>query len=330
VNTTSDGQDIFRQFVNEMNELIDSQTTTGANSQRAGLEKLFAFEHQFKRVLMSHQESGKETYQKFMNFILNDESNMLSARVYFREKQNTFSEKMFTAFHKKRANMLHKFQVNYMFMKWVMENYSGPHRRSLNRIKKNVEKSRHELCESNLPLAINRAKLFWSRVPESHLEYMDLIQAASEGLICAIDKFVPPYKSVFRSVAIGRMTLNMTTDYSATMLKLPPKAKRILYRANKAKRSKQLTTQKDITNYVNESFKGTTQDELYQIESAATSVASIDERFDDGSCLGDRLSNGLHAEAIVGHQEILAKLFAGIHLLEIIEMKVVKLKSGDL
>ena len=327
---SNDGNDTFRQFVKEMNDLIDSQTQPGAASQKAGLEQLFTLERKFKRILMSHPPSGKAMYQKFMDFILKEEENMLSARVYFREKQETFSEKMFTAFHKKKSNMLHKFQVNYMFIRWTMNNYSGPNKRKLNVVKKQVEEVRHILCETNLPLAINRAKLFWSKVPESHLEYMDLIQASSEGLICAIDKFVPPYKAVFRSVAIGRMTLNMTTDYSATMLKLTPKAKRILYRANKAKRSKQMTSQEEITDYVNKSFKGTTSDDLYQIESAATSVASLDEKFDDGSSLSDKISGGQNAEDVISSRQILDKLASGIMHLDVLEQKVVKLKHGDL
>ena len=330
MNLQSNGHDLFRQFVNEMNELMDLQTTAGANSQKADLELLFSLERKFKQVLMSHKASGKEVYIRFMKFILEEESNMLSARVYFREKQDTFSEKMFKAFHKRRPPMLHKFQVNYMFVRWALNNYSGPKRKTLTKIKIAMEKIRNALCEANLPLAINRAKLFWSKVPESHLEYMDLIQASSEGLICAIDKFVPPYKTVFRSVAIGRMTLNMTTDYSSTMLKLPPKAKRILYRANKARRSKKAMSQEDIKDYVNESFKGTTTDDLYQIESAATNVASIDEKYDDGSSLGDKLSNGQDAEAAVSGQQILNKLSSGMLHLDVMEMKIIKLKNGDL
>ncbi|NIP30507.1 MAG: hypothetical protein GTN59_08105, partial [Candidatus Dadabacteria bacterium] len=103
---------------------------------------------------------------------------------------------------------------------------------------------------------------------------MDFIQNANEGLMNAIDKFVPPYKTVFRSVAIGRMTLNMHTDHNATMVKFSPTEKRILYRANNAKVKAKLTDQGDILNYVKESFNSVTPEKLRDILSAATGVAS--------------------------------------------------------
>ena len=84
-----------------------------------------------------------------------------------------------------------------------------------------------------MPLAISRARIFWSRTPKAHLTYMDFVQIACEGLLSAVDKFVPPYTPVFRSVAIGRMHGNFIEEYSETQLHFFPVDRRKIYRANK-------------------------------------------------------------------------------------------------
>jgi DNA-directed RNA polymerase specialized sigma subunit len=341
-------RNLFQQFVAEMNDALKGEL--GVSNQRQSLESLFKMEKEFKKILMSDKKTGAETYIKFMCFVLDItpealasyragdiekkeldiSGNMLSCRVYFREKQATFNSELFKAFHKLRPNMLHKFAINYLFVKWVLQNYKGPHKRSLNKLKKQIEDLRKRICETNLPLAINRAKTFWSAVPESHLEYMDMIQASGEGLLVAIDKFVPPYKTVFRSVAIGRMTLNLSTDYSATMVKMSPKDKRILYRTNKAKRSGKELTQSEVADFVNKSFKGVSQEEIARIESAATNVASLHSAPEGGLPLEQVLASEQSVETECEDRELKAKLAKELKGLTILEVKVLKLKNGDL
>mgnify|MGYP000856001235 CR=1 FL=1 len=101
------------------------------------------------------------------------------------------------------------------------------------KISEKIKKVREELVQTNLPLACSRARDFFSRTPRSHLEHMDLVQIACEGLISAVDKFVPPFSKAFRDVAIGRMTGNFIEQYSETLLHFFPKDKRKLYRLHK-------------------------------------------------------------------------------------------------
>jgi DNA-directed RNA polymerase specialized sigma subunit len=346
----SEEKNLFRQFVADMDQILHQNEKDDKRDQKQMLEDLIQLESNFKNVLLSHP-SGNETYSKFMNFILNEKGNILSARVYFRERQDTFSSKLFKAFHKKNPEMLHRFRINFLFAKWCLEfkpsvkidskgnsktikeykNYNGPLKKRLNHIYDNMINIRNKLCQNNLPLAINRAKIFWSKVPPSHLEYMDLIQAATEGLITALDKYVPPYRTVFRSTAIGRMTLNMMTDYNDTLVKIPPKEKRILYRANNAKRKENLTDQSKIVDYVNESFDGVTESELSKIEAAASQITDLYEKTDNSFSLAEKL---FHTEESVEtkaqNNQIFLIMKIGLSKLSIIEKKVILLKYGDL
>lgn len=320
---------LFRKFVIEMDSLIKENIAIDAKSQRQALNELFKVEREFKKILLSTKH-GELAYSKFMEFILEDKSNMLTSRVYFREKQETFSSKMFKAFHKNEPKRLYKFRINYLFASWIMKVYKGPHRKKLNKLLEKMAEIRRSLCENNLPLAINRAKLFWKRVPESHLEYMDLIQTASEGLINAIDKFVPPYKTVFRSVAIGRMTLNMSTDYSSTTVKLPPKERRILYRATMAKRKNDSVSSEEVAKYVNESFKGVTESDIRDIEAAASQVINIDDKEEGSFSMSETLADPSNSFEQIEAKELKVKLMKLLSSLKALELKVVLLKNGSI
>lgn len=260
---------LFYKFVGEMSEILKN-SIHGYDDQKKLLKQLFSIEKEFKEILISTPK-GKEIYKDFMKFILNEEGNILSARIYFRERQNTFSNKIAKAFHQNKPEKLHKFKINFTFAAWVMKRYSIKNKK-LKKLFEEMKSIRNELCEMNLPLAINRSKIFWSKTPESHLEYMDLIQASSEGLLIAIDKFVPPFKQVFRSVAIGRMVAYMIEDNSETVVKLSPTEKRILYLANKARNSEKLSDDKDILDYVNQTFPNVTQDYLTRLKEASSTI----------------------------------------------------------
>lgn len=352
--------DNFRQFVEAMDTILRTTEKVDGRDQRKLLEDLIALETKFRKRLLSTKHGGK-LYREFMDFILKkgrhtpkenesnyipddkadmmefqdvvsqESRNILRARVYFRERQDMFSESIAKAFHRNRSSMLHKFKVNYEFVMWTMENYHGPNRRVLATLTKHIIKTRKILCENNLPLAINRAKIFWSSVPETHLEYMDLIQTSSEGLITAIDKFVPPYKTVFRTTAIGRMTLNMSTDHSATLVKLSPRDKRILYRARKARGKEKLTNENEILAYVQQSFKNVTKEYLNEILAAAQGAVDIDHKAEDSHPLSEKIPDiGVPVDEQAASGELREKLSDGLFTLVTRERKIVCLKNGDL
>jgi len=343
----------YSQFISEMNLVLQENDVANGHSQRDLLNNLFKLEREWKTVILMN-EHGAIVYEKFMNFILADKSdggkeNKLSIRPYFRERQDTFSDKMFpilkeaeekiakepNASKLKISKKLHKFRVNYLFMRWAMDNYRGPNKRKLNTLLEKVSDIRKLLCENNLPLACNRVALFKKQVPSAHLQYMDFIQDASKGLIEAIDKFVPPYKTVFRTTAIGRMTLNMSEDLSSTLVKLPPKDRRILYRARKAKQKNDDISGKDLTAFVNESFSETTAADIEMIEAAANQVESMSAPISSSSgdsfgTVGDSLADQSDMGEDIENAEINNKLLVQLGKLKIIEKKVLLMKSGEI
>lgn len=322
-------QDIFKQFILSMNQTISGNESKDGRDQQELLEDLFKLEEKF-RITLTGSVDGDRIYKEFVNYITEEKGNILSARIYFRERQSVFSSEISSLFKDKKFKELLPFAINYNFMRWVCARYKGTRKKKLNNIYKKVIDLRKVLCENNLPLAINRAKLFWSKTPNSHLEYMDLIQDASEGMMNAIDKFVPPYKSVFKSVAIGRMTLNMLTDHNSTVVKLSPTEKRILYRTNNAKTKEKLTDKEDILRYVSKSFKGVTAKKLDEIAAATSKVFSLDEPIDDGDL---SLKTTIAAKSASPEQgylsnELMQKSLNLLNNLPIIEAKILKMKFG--
>jgi len=229
-NSISDGNH-FRKYTKTL-ELALKQVKT-ADSQKLQVEGLVKLEKQFRKALCDHRE-GLKVYEAFVHFILEVKKNILSARPYFRERQKTFSSRVSPALKKRNALALHRFGFNYLFVKFAMKVYrgKGKRRRDLLALANQIRDERDALIQRNLPLAINRAKMFYNKIPKSDREYMDYIQMANEGLISAVDKFVLPYRTVFRSVIIGRAVGNMTEASSDTIMHFFPSDKRILYKAN--------------------------------------------------------------------------------------------------
>lgn len=317
-------KNLFRQFIDEMNVTLQQ----GQNdSNETLLNQLLALEHRFKVALMSVPQ-GRAMYRKFMDYIMNDCGNMLSARSYFRERQDVCTQKIFKAFHKNNPKMLHAFRINYEFVRWVTETYKGPKKKILISLEGDIVKVRAELCQNNLPLAINRAKMVWVKTYANHIDYMDLIQGSSEGLLTAIDKFVPPYRRVFLSTAIGRMNLNMTTECSSTLVQIPESEKRILYRASNAKNKENISDPQKVVEYIQQSFKGVTQDKLQEIEAAAYDTVHMDQTAaSDGNAFIDPSKS---AEENLEAKERSRGLYTGLKSLEVMETKVIKLKTGDI
>ena len=327
-------RDLFRKFVSEMNVMLKSDEFAEelrGRDQENLLDCLFEAEEKFRKALLS-SERGRSLYLEFMEFIVKEKKNILSARSYFRERQTTFSGKITEAFREPKPEILHSFRINYKFAKWIIERVNTQvhlYRRMRGQFAKMI-RLREAICSQSLPLAINRAKIFWSKSGASlSVEYMDLIQASAEGLMSAIDKFVPPYRTVFRSVAIGRMTLNMSADNSATAVKLSPHERRILYRANNAKNKAKLTEDSDILGYVQESFKEVTSGNLSQIMIAASQVVSIDSTMESGTHLEDKMGDGRDYEEEIEKRDSLNKLYDTLSSLPMTERKVILLKLGE-
>lgn len=200
--------------------------------QKGQVERLATLEEDFRRALIKHH-NGRLVYQAFVRHICDERRNILAARPYFRERQPIFTESISVALKERAWRRLFKFHINYQFVAFALKVVSWRPGSKVVKISRQIADARNELVEMNLPLAISRSRIFWSRTPKSHISFMDFIQIATEGMMSGIDKFCGPYSEVFRSVLIGRMVGNFIESYSDTVLHFFPTDRRRIYRANK-------------------------------------------------------------------------------------------------
>lgn len=201
--------------------------------QKAQVEGLINLEATFRRTLQEDPR-GYDAYADWVCYIRDERKNILAARPFFRERSEAFTEQISPALKKRDIRALYPHIFNYQFVNMIMKRNVWPVDHPLQKLFKEINKARNLLVEYNMPLVINRVRIFARSTQKSHLEYMDLVQIGTEGLMSAMDKFCLPYTTVFRGVAIGRMVGNFIENYSETMMHFFPHDKQKIYRANKA------------------------------------------------------------------------------------------------
>lgn len=332
----------FRNFAVSLEHAIarwgESEDEDFLARQKRQVETLVALEKEFKRTLIGHSK-GEKIYKAFVKFICDDRKNILDARPYFRERQHIFTKYISTALRKRHVRGLYRFNFNFRFVQFVMNYCAWRPRSPLRKIADAIQVSREELITMNMPLAISRARIFYSRTPKAHLTYMDLIQIACEGLMSGIDKFVLPFSKAFRSVAIGRMTGNFIENYSETQIHFFPVDKRKLYRANKMVGRGASSDFDEIAAGVNrdvaEKAHRTTAAEIANLMSAASTVSSdtpIGDDEDEVVRVADRFAAPIDVQpdVICERQDSLTRLGSAMSVLNEQELKVLKLRGVSL
>ncbi len=243
--------------------------------QKQQVEELLDAEQKFRENILKYSQSN-QVYKKFLQKVCIQNKNILSARPYFRETATTFSSRITPAIKagsakendkmdpevraltklqiKEAINVLKTFNINYQFIQFIHNNWLGKFPERGEELYQRVKRSREILIENNMPLAVNRAKLFYRKTPRSHLTLMDMIGICGMGLAAGVDKWCGPYSPVFRSVCIGRMVGNLIDSYSETMLHFYPSDKRVLYKANSIRGRKGIDEVKELAHAVNNAF----------------------------------------------------------------------------
>ena len=244
--------DSFYRLAGDVTRAIEKNKD--GSDQEAQVMELLDAEKKFKETILKYRQAT-EIYKKFLQKITVTNGNILSARPYFRETAVSFSKQITPAIKDTNIEELKRFDINYQFIKFIRERWLGPFPKRAEQLFDRVHRARTVLIENNMPLAINRAKLFYRKTPKSHLTLMDFIGICSMGLAAGIDKWCGQYSPVFRSVCIGRMVGNMIDAYSETMLHFYPSDKRILYKAHTIRGRKGIDDITELTYAVNQSFK---------------------------------------------------------------------------
>lgn len=333
----------FRQFAGSLEKAIALFGTTDDKDflarQKRQVDTLVALEREFRKTLIAHSQ-GQKVYRAFIRYICDERRNILDARPYFRERQGTFTRHISSALRRRDERRLYRFNFNWRFVDFVLRARKWKPGSMLVKLAKQIEAVRDELITMNMPLAISRARIFYSRTPKAHLTYMDFIQIACEGLMSGIDKFVPPFSKAFRSVAIGRMTGNFIENYSETAIHFFPVDKRKIYRANKLMGRQAGTVNfEKLAEQVNrgvEPAHRTTASEIANLV-AASSVVSSDavtsENDEEPVRVADRFAapEGTQPDVICEKQDTTQSMMQGIaSQLTPFEKKLLVLKGFDL
>ena len=258
--------------------------------QRNQLRSLVSLETELRELLISHPW-GPGIYKDFVKFICEKKKNILAARPYFRERQSVFTAHISQALAKRQFQGLYRFRFNWSFIEFVVRGRKWPAGGKVVALVTKIAGIRRDLLEQNLPLAISQARAFWGHTPKSHLSYMDIVQIQCQGLLLAIDKFVPPrnvdkfserrsleaYRK-FRAVAIGIMTRDRVNEYSATLMHFFPKDRAKMYAANKLlRRTSGSPDWEGLADAVNQRLDDpacrTTGDELSALLAAGSTVS---------------------------------------------------------
>jgi DNA-directed RNA polymerase specialized sigma subunit len=236
----------------------------------------------FREKLIAHHW-GEAAYKKFVTYICEEKRNILSARPYFRERQTTFTKYISDAFKERDFKKLYKFRINYEFVNYIM----GLHRwgKDLRDVADEITQIRQEVLVINMPLAISRARIFWSRTPQSHLTLMDEVQLCAMGLLSGLDKYTPPpsgFERKFRAVLIGRMIGELIKYFSETIIHFYPGDRRKIYTANKLlRRNSDVIDYDELARQVSETLSKsknnplqTTASEIAGLLSSASTVSA--------------------------------------------------------
>lgn len=330
----------FRQFAGSLEKAIKLFGTTEDKDflarQKRQVDTLVALEREFRKVLIAHSK-GKKMYGAFIHHICDVRRNILDARPFFRERQGTFTRHISSALRHRDEERLYRFNFNYRFVDFVLRSRKWKPGSMLVKLARQIEAVRDELITMNMPLAISRARIFYSRTPKAHLSYMDFIQIACEGLMSGVDKFVPPFSKAFRSVAIGRMTGNFIENYSETPIHFFPVDKRKIYRANKLMgRQPGVVDFEKLAEGVNrgvEPAHRTTPSEIANLVAASSVVSSDTVVTDDDENEPVRVADFFAAPAttqpdvICERQDSMRALAGAVITLTPFEQKLLKLKG---
>jgi len=341
----------FRTFANSLEAAVSryeelSKEDSTARQKRQ-LETLFELETRFRDLLFETphpdgQTFGHVVFGRFCQYIHVVRGNILAARPYFRERQVLFTEKIASALKVGDPDSFREFCINYQLISFIVGSLTEEEKQicpELLELNKKVRRLRKELVELNLPLAISRVRIFWSKTQESHLEYMDFVQIAAEGLLSAIDKFVLPYTTVFRAVAIGRMLGNFIEEYSKTMFHFFPTDKRKLYRAHKVVGRIEDVDFHKIAAEVNRGVEAphmlTTAEEIADLLSAVSLVSSetpMHTDVGDSYTIAERFvaPDAWRPDISIEGAESQAVLRQATNYLSVLERKVLRLRGVDI
>jgi DNA-directed RNA polymerase specialized sigma subunit len=329
----------FSRLAIEVTKAIEANKD--GTTQKQQFEELVNAERLFHETLLSCRIST-EMYKKYIQLIRICNQNILSARPYFRESSETFSTKITPALKAKDPEALKAFGINFHMVKFMKDSWIGIWPKKLEILFRRVERARTILIQNNLPLAINRAKLFYRKTPKGHLTFLDMIEVSSMGLCAAIDKYTGEFKKNFVGVCIGRIVGNLIDVFSETVMHFYPSDRRVLYRANSIRGRQGIADITELTKAVNDSFvadiaegktapKPVTVTELAYLMSAASLISSDSNAGEEGFGVYSYTPDDAEsAEEMLGRKQQISQMATLARKLPLVNQKVLRLKGIEI
>jgi DNA-directed RNA polymerase specialized sigma subunit len=326
----------FAQLALEIARAIERNKD--GTTQKQQVEELVTAERLFHETVLSYRIST-EIYKRFIQLIRITNNNILSARPYFRETSETFSADITPFLKNKDPEGLKKFHINYHFVRFCKDHWIGLWSKKIEGLYQRVKKARTILIENNMPLAVNRAKIFYRKTPKGHLSFMDMIELSAMGLAAGVDKYTGEYKKNYMGVAIGRIVGNLIDAYSETVVHFYPSDRRVIYRANSIRGRQGITDIKELTKAVNDSFaqdllegktapKAVTVSELSNLMAAASLVSADSNIGEDGyGCYDFTPDTTESVEDNLSRKQEVSKMARLARELPFINQKILRLKG---
>lgn len=350
--STKDTQDLRRIAATVTRSIQEGKKNSFETSK--SFKKMLDLERSFMRTLKRYSV-GVQCYTKFIQYITDELGNILNAKPYFRERSTTFNKFLSKAFKDKNPKVLMNFHPNYKFIQFCIRNMDSIPSK-IQEIYEKYTKTRQDIIENNIPLAINKSKLFNNITPKDHLDLIDFIGICVCGLADAIDKFVGDYtKANFANAAINRMSGALLEEYNKSLISMYPKDKKILYRIRSISWNTGTTNTRELAYLFNKSLeedkkigrkpitrKKITEFEVVRLLNTA-GILSLDFKTDDStddfadkdhtnnnSNYDDVYGEALSNEETVENKDIIIQAKVILEKMSIIEKKAVILKHPDL
>jgi len=333
---------VFYDLANDVARILDENGVKNISRkeftriQKSQVERLMELEEMFRKTINSYKQSDK-MYHRFLMHIKIERGNILTARPYFREDSKTFGAVISPAFKTDDIASIKEFHINYKFIVFVMENWKGNLPKKAQEIWTEHQYVRQKIIENSMPLAINIAMKFYKAVPRNHETLMDMINLAAGGLCVGTDKWVGPFRTVFRSVCIGRMKSSIMDVYNQTFLHYYPSDKKIIYKANLLKSREKIKDPEILLKRINEYLKENGDKRVLQPHELedllnGASLSSVETEIDDeGYTMYDTfVDDSSDVAKNVEKRDIIRQTLHACKELKVIELKIIKLKGVNL
>jgi len=318
-------------YVKFLNEMTLGHKTLKELDDIKCMELMIQLENKFKDLILASKTKKVVIYKKFIKYVKDEKGNILHSKMYFREREVVFVSDILADIRDEDHEALYCRKINFKFMKWVMELDSPPKHRSLKIIYDQYNQIRSMVIQKNLPLVVNRSKLFQFKSRKSSENPLEYVQIGAEGLIHSIDKFVPSGATFdqreFKAPAIGWIQSVLMEDAkSRTMLKTSTTDKRIMYRVNIARYRLGYSEIAKVLAFVQEKYPKATQEQI-QSMILSENITSVDGTTEDRSAFSRHMQTDSAEEEIISSLMIqrVEKIAKGFSILE---RKALVLKGG--